>query len=434
VIHLDTGWFETDWRSDFEFSTTRFEDPATMIADLKDEGFHISLWQLPYFVPQNRLFPEIVEKGLAVLDPRGNIPYEDAVLDFTNPATVDWYQEKIANLLRLGVGAIKVDFGEAAPMNGQYASGRTGWYEHNLYPLLYNRAVAEITREITGENIIWARSTWAGSQRYPLHWGGDAANSDTGMAGTLRGGLSLGLSGFSFWSHDIGGFTTKTPEELYRRWLPFGMLTSHTRSHGAPPKEPWEYGPDFTDAFRRADELRYRLMPYIYAQARDSSERGLPMLRALFIEYPQDPGSWLVEDEYLFGRDMLVAPLMEEGATGRDVYLPPGEWVDYQTGRNYSGGWQAIEAGEIPVVVLVRSGAVVPHIALAQSTATMDWSEIELVSFGSEVPEARGLICLPSDNVLHEVVLKKEGGSLVLGENPLVGQTTLAIRVVTAGS
>jgi alpha-D-xyloside xylohydrolase len=431
VIHLDTGWFETDWRADYEFSKTRFPDPAKMITDLREDGFHISLWQLPYFVPQNRLFPQIVEKGLAVRDPRGNIPYEDAVLDFTNPDAVAWYQEKLAGLLRLGVGAIKVDFGEAAPMNGQYASGRTGWYEHNLYPLLYNRAVADITREVTGENIIWARSTWAGSQRYPLHWGGDAATSDTGMAGTLRGGLSLGLSGFTFWSHDIGGFTRRTPEELYRRWLPFGMLSSHTRSHGNPPKEPWEYGPDFTDAFRRAAEMRYRLLPYIYAQSKASSERGLPMLRALFIEYPEDPGSWLVEDQYLFGSDILVAPLMEEGTTGRDVYVPPGQWIDYQTGTAYAGGWHAIEGGEIPVVMLVRGGAVIPHIALAQSTSALDWSALELVPFGDS-KEVRGLVCLPSDGVLHEVVLDRDDGSFALEHNPLEGRTTLSVRAQPA--
>jgi alpha-D-xyloside xylohydrolase len=253
------------------------------------------------------------------------------------------------------------------------------------------------------------------------------------MAGTLRGGLSLGLSGFTFWSHDIGGFTKKTPEELYRRWLPFGMLTSHTRAHGAPPKEPWEYGPDFTDAFRRADDMRYRLMPYIYAQAKDASERGLPMLRALFIEYPGDPGSWLVEDQYLFGSDILVAPLMEEGTTGRDVYLPPGDWVDYQTGQAYAGGWHRIEGGEIPVVMLVRSGAVIPHIALAQSTADMDWSNLELVYFGEGEEEAHGLVCLPSDNVLHEVSLAREsGGAFTLESNPLQGQATLTVRAFEA--
>ena len=427
VIHLDTGWFENDWRCDYQFSKTRFRDPAKMIADLKRDGFHVSLWQLPYFVPNNTLFPEILEKGLAVRDAKGGLPYEDAVLDFSNPATVSWYQEKIAGLLRLGVGAIKVDFGEAAPLSGVYASGRTGFYEHNLYPLRYNRAVAEITRQVTGESIMWARSAWAGSQRYPLHWGGDAGNLDNAMLSTLRGGLSFGLSGFSFWSHDIGGFTAKTPEELYRRWLPFGMLTSHSRAHGTPPKEPWEYGPAFTDAFRRAAEMKYRLMPYVYAQAKDSSERGLPMLRALFVEFPEDPGSWTVEDEYLFGSDILVAPLFEAGTTGRAVYLPPAGWIDYQTGRAYSGGWQRIEAGEIPAVILVRDGAAIPRASIAQSTAQIDWTKLELVTYLAKAPKARGLVCLPSDNVLHEVVADA-GGRFAASGDPFAGRVKWAVR------
>src|SRR5262245_29062004 len=284
VLHLDTGWFETDWRCDYKFSTSRFNDPAKMISDLKHDGFHISLWQLPYFVPKNTLFNELVEKNLVVRDQKGNLPYEDAVLDFSNPAAVQWYQAKLANLLKLGVGAIKVDFGEAAPNNGLYASGRTGFYEHNLYPVRYNKAVADITRQITGENIIWARSTWAGSQRYPVHWGGDAESTDQGMAAELRGGLSLGLCGFTLWRPDVGGFTANSvarmDKNLFLRWLAFGMLTSHSRCHGIAPKEPWNYGEAFMNEFRRIDELKYQLMPYVYAQAKDSSERGLPMLRA----------------------------------------------------------------------------------------------------------------------------------------------------------
>jgi len=427
VIHLDTGWFENDWRCDYQFSKTRFRDPARMIADLKRDGIHVSLWQLPYFVPQNALFPEILEKGLAVRDARGNLPYDDAVLDFSNPATVAWYQEKIASLLRLGVGAIKVDFGEAAPLSGLYASGRTGFYEHNLYPLRYDRAVAEITKRVTGETIMWARSAWAGSQRYPVHWGGDAGNLDNAMLSTLRGGLSLGLSGFSFWSHDIGGFTAKTPEELYRRWLPFGMLTSHSRAHGTPPKEPWEYGPAFTDAFRRAVEMKYRLMPYVYAQARDSSERGLPMVRALFVEYPDDPGSWTVEDEYLFGSDVLVAPLFEEGQTGRSVYLPPGDWIDYQTARAYAGGWQRIEAGDLKAVVLVRDGTMLPHVAVAPSTDRIDWRRLELVVYAARARRARALVCLPADGVLHEVAVDAQGRFLPPGD-PFAGRVKWAVR------
>jgi alpha-D-xyloside xylohydrolase len=429
VIHLDTGWFETDWRCDYKFSTTRFKDPAKMIADLKRDGFHISLWQLPYFVPKNSLYPEIVAKGLAVHDGKGNLPFEDAVLDFTNPATVAWYQDKIGGLLKLGVGAIKVDFGEAAPLTGIYANGRSGFYEHNLYPLRYNKAVADITKQVSGENIMWARSAWAGSQRYPLHWGGDSGAQDSSMAATLRGGLSFGLSGFTFWSHDIGGFAARTPEELYRRWMPFGMLTSHSRCHGMPPKEPWEYGTAFMDDFRRADEMKYRLMPYVYAQSKDASERGLPMTRALFIEYPGDPGSWLVDDEYLFGSDILVAPLFEAGTTGRDVYLPPGQWIDYQSGKAFAGGWHNIQAGQIPVVMLVREGAVIPHMKPAQSTSLLDWSNIEMVVYAAAAQNARGLVCLPADNVLRPVEAARRNGAFALVRDPLAGKATSAVRL-----
>ena len=216
VIHFDTGWFETDWECDYEFAKGRFSDAPKMVKDLLDQGFHISLWQLPYFTPHNKYYKELIEKGLYVKNAKGGMPFEDVVLDFSNPETVKWYQEKIAGLLKLGVGAIKVDFGEGAPLNGYYASGRSGLYEHNIYPLRYNKAVSDITKEVKGERIMWARSAWAGSQRYPLHWGGDASNTDIGMAATLRCGLSFGLSGFSFWSHDMGGFVLSTPENLYR--------------------------------------------------------------------------------------------------------------------------------------------------------------------------------------------------------------------------
>ena len=426
VIHFDTGWFETDWRCDYQFSKSRFDDPQKMIKDLGDQGFKVCLWQLPYFVPKNTLFPEIIEKGLYVKNDKGNLPYEDAVLDFSNPKTVEWYQNKIKGLLDLGVGVIKVDFGEAAPANGIYASGRTGFYEHNLFPLRYNKTVADITKKVTGETIIWARSTWAGSQRYPLHWGGDAANTDNAMLSTLHAGLSLGLSGFTFWSHDIGGFVHRTPEDLYRRWLPFGMLTSHSRTHGAPPKEPWEYNESFNDAFRLADEMKYKLMPYIYAQAKYSSERGLPMVRALFVEFPDDAGSWNVDDEYLFGADMLVAPMFENGK-GRNVYLPKGKWIDYQSGEIYDGGWHYIETGEIPVVALVRDGVVLPHIKLAQSTKEMDWSNLELKVYAADAKKAKGYVCLPSDQKLIEVSLSGSGKSFKLDSNPLEGKVKFKV-------
>ncbi len=430
VLHLDTGWFETDWRCDYTFSVSRFDDPEKMIADLKKEGFHISLWQLPYFVPKNRLYPEIIEKGLYVRDDHGNPPYEDATLDFSNPNTVAWYQDKIGNLLKMGVGAIKVDFGEAAPATGLYASGRTGFYEHNLYPLRYNKAVADITKKVNGENIMWARSAWAGSQRYPLHWGGDAANSDDAMQAELRGGLSFGLSGFSFWSHDIGGFVNRTPEDIYRRWLPFGMLSSHSRCHGAPPKEPWEYGEDFNDYFRTVVDMKYRLMPYVYAQAKECTEKGLPMVRALFVRFPDDPGSWMIDNEYMFGSDILVAPMFEK-ASARDVYLPEGRWIDFQTGKVFDGGWHSMTPGKIEAVILVRDGAVIPEIKLAQSTMDMDWSKLDLVVYSGGTAPAEGLVCLPSDNVLHAVTLDKKGNGYVLREDPYKGNVKFRTRMYT---
>ncbi|MBO7416930.1 MAG: alpha-xylosidase, partial [Bacteroidaceae bacterium] len=404
VIHFDTGWFQTDWQCDYKFSD-KFPDPAGMLSDLRKMGFHVSLWQLTYFTPKNPYFNELIEKGLYVRNGSGGLPYEDVCLDFSNPETVEWYQGHLADLLKMGVGAIKADFGEAAPLDGIYANGRSGWYEHNLYPVRYNKAVQDITKSVNGENIMWARSAWAGSQRYPLHWGGDAATTNTGMLGTLRAGLSFGLSGFAFWSHDMGGFVKSTPDELYMRWLPFGFLTSHTRAHGDPPTEPWLYKNEkVQETFRKSAEMKYKLMPYVYAQAKQCTEKGLPMLRALFVEFPDDPAAWRVETEYMFGSQILVAPLMES-ADSRDVYLPEGKWTDYQTGKVFEGGsWLNIPVeGELPIIMLVRDGSALPHVALAQSTQDIDWSRIELKVYAVDSRQAEGLICLPSDGKLQQV-------------------------------
>ncbi|MBQ8989001.1 MAG: alpha-xylosidase [Prevotella sp.] len=403
VIHFDTGWFGVDWQCDYQFAKDRFENPEKMLKQLAKDGFHTCLWQLPYFTPKNRFFNEIVERGLHVTNATGGMPYEDAVLDFSNPETVSWYQGKILGLLKQGVSTIKCDFGEAAPYNGFYHSGKGGLYEHNLYPLRYNKALWEaVEQQYPGNGIIWARSAWAGSQRYALHWGGDAATTNTGMLGDLRGGLSFGLSGFSFWSHDMGGFVTASPEDIYRRWLPFGFLSSHTRAHGAPPTEPWLISESFTDAFRDCAEMKYKLMPYVYAQAKDCSERGLPMVRALFVEFPHDKGAWYVEDEYMYGSQILVAPLMESG-TEREVYLPRGKWIDYQTGEVYEGGYRTIKAGKIPAVILVRDGSLIPHVPLAQRTDQIDWNAIELKAYKADATTCKGLLFKPGDSIIQTI-------------------------------
>jgi alpha-D-xyloside xylohydrolase len=374
VIHLDTGWFSQDWRCDFVFDPRRFPDPGGMIKTLHKEGFHLSLWQLPYITPQNRLFKKAIENGFAVTSGNGDIPTEDAIYDFSNPAAVQWYQSMLETILDLGVDVIKADFGEAAPYHGMYASGKSGWFEHNLYPLRYNKTVAEITRKVKGYTLIWGRSAWAGSQRYPLHWGGDAESTNSGMAATLRGGLSFGLSGFPFWSHDLGGFVKTPSPDLYLRWTAFGMFCSHARCHGNPPREPWDFSENFIDEFRKLVEWRYSLMPHILLQAEKCSRTGYPMIRPLFFEFPQDQGAWFPEDEFLFGDDILVAPIFEDEEKSRNVYLPAGSnWIDYHSRTCFEGGtWYRLSTSHY-IIVLVRDGAVIPVTEPKESVEKIDW-------------------------------------------------------------
>ena len=234
VIHLDTGWFEEDWLCNYKFSPSRFDDPKQMIADLNQEGYRVCLWQIPYFTPKNEFFPELVEMGLAVKDADGELPTDDAVLDFSDPETVTWYQEKLGGLFELGVSAIKADFGEAAPLTGVYASGASGFTEHNLYPLRYNQAVYEATQRFRGEGVIWARSAWAGSQRYPLHWGGDCENNDMGMLASLRGGLSFGATTWE----DLSGRARKNCTIAGRSW---GFLPPICAATASLPKSPGHF-------------------------------------------------------------------------------------------------------------------------------------------------------------------------------------------------
>lgn len=382
VIHLDTGWFEEDWKCNYKFSKNRFLNPKKMIKDLRYEGFRVSLWQLPYITPTNILYKEVLKNKYYVRGFDGEIPTEDVIIDFSNEKAVLWYQNKLKKLFDIGVSAIKVDFGEAAPYNALYHSGNSGRYEHNLYPLRYNKAVNDITYKVNKENIIWARSAWSGSQRYPLHWGGDSEITDSAMAASLRAGLSLGLCGFTFWSHDIGGFTLKSPEDLYKRWIAFGMLTSHSRTHGQPPKEPWEYSDEFKDIFRKSVELKYKLLPYILKESLYSTEKGLPLLKTLFLEYPNDEYSWNIEDEYLFGRDILVAPLFEENNYLRKVYIPDGIWIDYFTKKEYKGNkYYIIKTTELPIIILIKKGSKIPMLPVYQSTEFIDWSKEYILEF-----------------------------------------------------
>ena len=374
VIHLDTGWFRTDWLCEWKFNEKRFPDPKGFIHSLKDKGFRVSLWQLPYVAEDAEQIDEARENdyiapltkqqasegsNFSALDYAGTI-------DFTYPKATEWYKGLLKNLLDMGVVCIKTDFGENIHMDAKY-KGMSPELLNNLYALLYQKAAYEVTKEVTGDGIVWARAAWAGCQRYPLHWGGDSCSSWDGMAGSLKGGLHFGLSGFAFWSHDVPGFHTLpnfmnsiVDDKVYMRWTQFGVFSSHMRYHGTNKREPWFY-PAIAPMVKKWWKLRYKLLPYIYEQSKKATHSGYAVLRALIFEHPADKMCWHIDDEYYFGDDFLVAPVMNSEDC-RDVYLPEGEWVNFFTGEHFRGG-QWLNGVKVPLdemPVYVREGAVIP--------------------------------------------------------------------------
>jgi alpha-D-xyloside xylohydrolase len=315
VIHIDPFWMKWGHWTDLEWDEEAFPNPKEMISHLHEMGFKLSLWENPYIARGTKMFDEGAEMNCFVRKRDGSI-YEIhrewegvtcALVDFSNPEAVKWFQEKHRKLMEMGVDVFKTDFGEAAPIDGVYHDGTRGEEMHNLYPLLYNRAVFEVVREFYGRGIVWGRSGYAGSQRYPVCWSGDPASDFATMASVLRGGLSLSLSGVPFWSHDIGGFYSKPSAELYVRWAQFGLFCSHSRCHGVTPREPWAFGEEVTQIFRRYAKLRYRLLPYIYSCAHISSLTGLPMIRSMALEFQDDPNCHDKDLQYMFGEAFLVA-------------------------------------------------------------------------------------------------------------------------------
>ena len=371
VIHLDTGWFRTDWLCEWKFNPERFPDPKAFIAKLRDKGFKVSLWQLPYIAQgaeqladakQNKYISQPTKKEDTSTGGASNFSALDyaGTIDFTYPEATDWYKHTLLKpLLEMGVKCIKTDFGENIHMDHHYHASSPERL-NNLYALLYQKAAYEVTREVTGDGIIWARAGWAGCQRYPLHWGGDSESSWAGMAGSLRGGLHLGLSGFAFWSHDVPGFHS-TPdfmnspldEQVYVRWTQFGVFTSHMRYHGTCKREPWHY-PDIAPIVKRWWKLRYRLLPYIVEQSELACQTGLPLVQALLFHHPEDRQVWHIDDEYYFGNKLLVCPVMNAD-NRRDIYLPEGTWVNFLTGERLEGGrWYyrvEVPLEEMPIFV-----------------------------------------------------------------------------------
>lgn len=314
----------------------------------------------------------------------------DGAIDFTNPEALRWYQGLLERLLTLGASVIKTDFGEAIEPHADYY-GMTYAKLHNLYGLLYQKAAYEVSRKVKGaENaMIWARAGWTGCQRYPLHWGGDCACSWDGMAGSLRGGLHIGISGFAFWSHDVPGFhgvpsfmNSRPSNDLYIRWTQMGVFTSHLRYHGTSEREPYAY-PEVADIARKWLNLRYALIPYLAEQGSSLITTGYPMLRALVFHHFDDPVCWTIDDEFYCGDSFLVCPIMNKEGI-RDIYLPGGDWIDFWNGELIHGSlWlRNISSPLERMPVFVRSGAKVPvYPDIVQSTNEMDMKNSITIEF-----------------------------------------------------
>ena len=395
VIHLDTGWFKTDWLCEWKFNEERFPDPEAFIRGLLKKGFKVSLWQLPYVAEDAEQIDEARKNNYICRltkqqDSEGSnfsaLDYAGTI-DFTSEKATEWYKGLLKRLLDMGVKCIKTDFGENIHMDAVYEN-MSPELLNNLYSLLYQKAAFEITKQVTGDGIVWARSAWAGCQRYPLHWGGDSCSSWEGLAGSLRGGLHFGLSGFAFWSHDVPGFHTLpnfmnsvVSDDVYMRWTQFGVFSSHIRYHGTNKREPWHY-PNIAPMVKRWWKLRYKLIPYILKESEKAIHGGSTIVQALIFHHPEDNNCWHIDDEYYFGDDFLVAPVMSSDNC-RDIYLPEGEWVEFFTGDRFKvengGTWlKNMETPLERMPVFVRQGAVIPvYPEDVDSTDDMDMSKVE---------------------------------------------------------
>ncbi len=395
VIHIDTGWFKTDWKCEWEFSPERFPEPEKYLEEMKQKGFRVTLWQNPMILEETKHYDHALEKGYIKKNHNSKVSGSDfelldfsKIIDFTNPDAVEWYKGLLKNLLKKGVAAIKADFGEIIDTSINYQN-MSAEKLHNLYSLLYQKAVFEATKEIYGKPVIWARAGWAGCQRYPVHWAGDTSSTFDGMVCCLKGGLHIGLSGFGYWSHDVPGFhglpdfmNSWPCDELYVRWTQFGVFSSHLRYHGTSPREPYEY-PEIEDIARNWFKLRYCLIPYILKQAQKVTASGYPLLRAMIFHHYEDAVCWHIDDQYYFGDSFLVGPVMNSEGI-RNIYLPEGNWIDIWTAERFEGPvWlkrRKYSLSRMPIFVKAGDEIEIYPYAV-QSTDDMDLSKTISIKF-----------------------------------------------------
>jgi len=369
VFHFDCFWMkEFNW-CDLQWDSPFFPDPEGMLSRLKSRGLRICVWINPYIAQRSALFDEAAKNHYMLRKPNGDIWQTDmwqagmGIVDFTNPEACTWFAEKLRALLKMGVDTFKTDFGERIPTDVIYHDGADPLKMHNYYTYLYNRTVFELLGDERGEGdaLIFARSATTGGQQFPVHWGGDSTATFESMAESLRGGLSLGLSGFGFWSHDIGGFEQTASADVYKRWTAFGLLSSHSRLHGSSSyRVPWNYDEEAVHVLSKFTKLKCSLMPYLYRAAMQAHENGTPMLRAMMLEFPNDPACGYLDLQYMLGDSLLVAPVFSHDGTV-SYYVPEGRWTNLLNGSVIAGPHWVREAHDfLSLPLLVRPNSIIP--------------------------------------------------------------------------
>ena len=387
IINIDPLWLKH--YCDLEWNTENFPNPEEMLRKLARKGFKVCLWIQPYVPKGTAMYEEGAEKGYFVKNKKGEVyniidfaRKEVGIVDFTNPEAREWYKKKLKKLFKMGVDVFKCDMGEAVPEDAVFYDDSTGIETHNIYPLYYQGTVFEASREYFGEGLVWGRSGCPGIQRYPVQWSGDCHTTFEDMACVLRGGLSYSMSGVPFWSHDIGGFQGPKPSpKLYIRWSQWGLLSSHSRCHGTTPREPWEYGEEALRIFKKFAELRYSLLPYLYSCAREASEKGLPVVRPLVLEFQEDPAVREVDLEYMLGPFILVVPVFSENDEV-EYYLPKRLWLDWWTRKPVEGGsWvkEKVPLDRIPL--FIREDSIIPLTTPMNYVYEKPYDEIKLEIF-----------------------------------------------------
>lgn len=371
VFHFDCCWMKPSEWCNFVWDPDVFPNPERLLRKIHNKGIKVCVWINPYIAQKSRLFDEGMKNGYFIKRTNGDVWQWDkwqagmAIVDFTNPDAVSWYQGYLKELLRQGVDVFKTDFGERIPIEEvKFFDGSDPKKMHNYYTLLYNKVVTEAIADVKGkkEALVFARSATVGSQCYPVHWGGDSSSNYSSMAETLRSGLSFGMSGFGYWSHDISGFEATATPDLYRRWTQFGLLSSHSRYHGSTTyKVPWLYGEKSVENTKKYTNLKLKLLPYLMAMSNEAHYHGTPILRSMVLEFPDDPGCEDLDMQYMFGSNLLVAPIFNDQGLAT-FYVPEGEgkWISFLTGKVYEGGrWYKEKFDDITLPLLARPNSVI---------------------------------------------------------------------------